>query len=141
MGALDDPRGGGDLSGLACAASGGLALIWLIVAAIIHSMMIRPKEITDRTITLTRVHDDFVTEMDKLRSARRGDDWDEDGEEYEERLRRRRQRRADERTGYADEAPPEKRDAFRADRGDDSIREPRESSFREEPPRRNPDDE
>jgi hypothetical protein len=137
--ALDQP-GQGNLSGMACAGTAGLGLVWLISVAVIQSMMIRAKEITDRTITLTRVNDEFVAALDEVRRRERPDDWDDEGDEYEERLRRRR-RREQERAGHSDDAPPDKRDAFRAERGDDSIREPGDTSFREEPPRRRPTDE
>jgi hypothetical protein len=109
-----------DPSGLICFATFAVGVVWLIVAAIMQTRMIRPTEITDRTIRLKNVHADFVAQFDALRRSRRDDDWDEDGEEYEERLRRRQQRRAEERTGASD-GPS---DAFRARPEDITDRSP-----------------
>lgn len=106
-----------DAGGIACAASVGIAIIWLIVAAVIQSLMVRPTEITDRTITLKNVNDDFeraVTEARRGRRSDRYDDDDDDDDDYDDRRRRRRERARDD-----DDLPPERRESYRPGRGDD----------------------
>jgi hypothetical protein len=49
-----------DASGWVCAGCGLLFVFWLIAAAIIESLSIRPVQITDRTISLSGVSKDFV---------------------------------------------------------------------------------
>jgi hypothetical protein len=116
--------------------TGGLFLLWLISAAVLQSVSIRPNEITDGSITLVGLSEDFVK---AVRADRRGDEDDEDeddrprrkrprDEDYEGRVRRNRvldddeddrprsKRRADEDDGgYYD--PEAKR--HRRDRDDD----------------------
>jgi hypothetical protein len=117
-----------DLPGMVCGGSFVVGLVWLIVAAVIQSMMIRPAEITDRSITLKNVHDDFIDALDGLRRSQK--EFDDD--EYE-RPRRRRYRDDDEDyrrppPRQADDGGP--RDAYRARSEDISP-----------PPRRRDDDE
>src|SRR5262249_27617095 len=61
-------------------------------------------------------HADFVEAFNKRRKKRRSELWDpsydEDVTDYDEKLRRRRQRWADRRTGYGD-AAPDTPDAYR----------------------------
>jgi hypothetical protein len=112
------PPGQNELTGFVCAGSAILFLAWLIVAAIVQSMMIRPTEITDRSIRLKRVHEGFVDAFDQLRGGRNRDfdrDDDDDVEDYDERMRQRRERRAKERSGYDDD----RRESFRAERDPD----------------------
>ena len=107
-----------DLTGFVCVGFGGLFFVWLIIAAVIQNMMVRPTEITDRTITLKKVHDEFVDAFYKLRRGRDRDfdrDYDDDVEDYDERMRQRRERRAKERSGYDDD----RRERFRAERDPD----------------------
>lgn len=73
------------LGGFIALVGGGSFVLWLIVAAIVQSTGIRPTEITDDTITLTKVHPGFI---DALR-----DDRDADEEEEDERDRQRRAKR------------------------------------------------
>jgi hypothetical protein len=107
-----------DTPGIVCFASGAAGVVWLFVAVVIQSMMIRPTEITNRTIRLKRVHEGFVDAFDQLRRGRDRDfdrDYDDDVEDYDERMRRRRERRAKERSGYDDD----RRESFRAERDAD----------------------
>jgi hypothetical protein len=84
--ALDD-RGQGNIFGAVCGGTIVLGLIWLIAAAIVQAISIRPNEITDRSITLVGVSADFV---DAVREERRADRDRED--EEDDRPRRRRER-------------------------------------------------
>jgi hypothetical protein len=88
-----DKRGQDDLLAFACVGSAGLFLLWLVEVAIIHSLSIRPLEITDREIRLTRVSPYFVDAVDEDR--RRGYD-DEDNEDD---LPRRKRPRDDDEAG------------------------------------------
>ena len=76
-----------DLAGLVCGASALSGLIWLIAAAIIQSIAIKPSEITDRSITLTNVSPKFKDALDDDRARER--------EEEDERPPRRRARPQD----------------------------------------------
>jgi len=80
-----------------------LLLAWLITSAILFSTQIRPREITDKSVTLTGVSEEFVEALDE---ERRGDDEDRprrrpryDDEDEDDRPRRKR--RADD-GGYYD---------------------------------------
>jgi hypothetical protein len=57
---LNDDQGNDPLSGLLCAGSLILLVIWVILAAIVQSTAIRVKEITDSSITLAGVAPAFV---------------------------------------------------------------------------------
>ncbi|MFL5340643.1 MAG: hypothetical protein ACJ8F7_10875 [Gemmataceae bacterium] len=122
----------GDWVGFACVGSAGLGLIWLITAAVIQSMMIRPREITDRTITLRNVSVGFADAFADFRRASRRDfdrDYDDGVDDYDDRMRRRRERQADRRSGYADE----KREKYRAEDAPDE-RERYRARDSDEPP-------
>jgi hypothetical protein len=54
-----------EVLGSICAGGLVFGLIWLIAAAIVGHLTIRPKEITDRTITLANVHADFVAAVEE----------------------------------------------------------------------------
>jgi hypothetical protein len=59
--AIDEPRGRNDsLTGLVCVGLFILLLIWLVGAIIAQTTSIRPKEITDKDITLLGVSDVFI---------------------------------------------------------------------------------
>lgn len=85
--------------GLVCAGLGILLLAFLITLAIVHYIAIRPTEITDSTITLTNVCDEFIIAL-------------EEEEEEEERRSRERRRRP----------PRPARDNFDDEDNDDRIR-------------------
>ena len=63
-------QGGADeaIGGLLCFGTVISGLVWLIAAAIIHSLGIRPTEITDRTITLVHVSPAFVEALEMVRA-------------------------------------------------------------------------
>jgi hypothetical protein len=79
--------------------AGGLFLLWLLCAAVLQTVTIRPNEITDRSIALAGLSEEFVAEV---REDRRGREDDED-----DRPRARRRRHDDEddrpRRGRSDE--------------------------------------
>jgi hypothetical protein len=58
---------GSDLGGFLCMGGWGVALAWLITAAIVQATGIRPTEITDRSITLNKVSPVFVEAVRKER--------------------------------------------------------------------------
>jgi hypothetical protein len=76
---------------------GVLALAWLVAIIVLSNKTIRPTEITDKSITLKGVSEDFVEAM---KEARRGDDDDRprrgrsrfDDDDDEDRPRRKRAR-------------------------------------------------
>jgi hypothetical protein len=77
------PRPGTDaIVGISCIATAVLGLAWLIAAAIVQSTGIRPTEITDYSITLTGVADEFIDAVEDQRERaprrKRRDDDDED---------------------------------------------------------------
>jgi hypothetical protein len=74
--ALEKPGGNpfDQFTGFLCLGLGVTGLVWLITAAIVQSMMIRATEITDDSITLTKVAPEFV---DALKHDRIGDRWDD----------------------------------------------------------------
>jgi hypothetical protein len=84
LAAQERQRGAFPIAGLLCfgTAMGGLA--WLIAAAIIQQVGIRPTEITDRSITLANVSPSFVRAVREERALR----------EEEGRSRRRPRRRS-----------------------------------------------
>jgi hypothetical protein len=99
-----------------------LLLVWLIAAAIIQSTAVRPTEITDRSIRLTKIHPAFIDALER--------DRDEDRAER----RTRRKQYNDERDDYDDdfEGRPRRRPA-RDDRDgfDEDDDRPRRRSPRE----------
>ncbi|HZT82627.1 MAG TPA: hypothetical protein VFA26_20530 [Gemmataceae bacterium] len=80
--ALDIHRQGGGESafGLICLGWGVLFLAWLVSLVIVQSGNIKPKEITDNTITLVKVHEYFADALDEDRrrddELAREDDYD-----------------------------------------------------------------
>jgi hypothetical protein len=94
-----------DLMGFVCLGSVLAVLTWLIVALVIQSLMIRPTEITDRTITLKSVNDGFAASLNEMQDdheGRRRRRYDDD--DYCEDRPRRRPPRAE----Y--DEPPSRRD-------------------------------
>ncbi|HKI30909.1 MAG TPA: hypothetical protein VKA46_03515 [Gemmataceae bacterium] len=94
-----DEGGKNNAIGAVCFIVGGVFVLWLFPAAILSATGIRPNEITDRSITLVGLSEDFV---DAVREERRGD---EDEEDEDDRPRRRRSRRDED----EDERPRSKR--------------------------------
>jgi hypothetical protein len=72
----------------------GLFLAWLLTAAIMGSSGMRAKEISDLSITLVGLSEDFVSEV---RQDRRGRDDEDQDDKDEDRVRRKRQRDEDDR--------------------------------------------
>jgi hypothetical protein len=85
-----------DNVGWACLGTVGLLFVWLVAAAIIQSSAIKASEITESSMTLSKVHPNFV---DAIREDRARD--------REERLARRRHH--DIRDDYDDELDEEPR--------------------------------
>jgi hypothetical protein len=73
------------LGGILMAAGGVLFFGVLLVAAILNQSAVRPTEITDREITLTGVHENFVVALEE--------DRDREEEAYERRRKERRAKR------------------------------------------------
>jgi hypothetical protein len=87
---LNNGRNQGPDFGLMLTAAAGVGLVLvIIVALILQSTCVRPKEITDRDITLSGVHENFVVAMEEER--------DRNEEEEEEERDRKRARRHSER--------------------------------------------
>ncbi len=114
----NDKRPGGEpLMGLACLGGVLLGLIWLIVIAILQHTGIRPQEITDRSIILTNVSEEFEEALWDQRDQRRAlrekprrrRDRDEDDEEPEEReprpTRKKPRRNAEDEAFYDPDEP------------------------------------
>jgi hypothetical protein len=85
-------RGLDDLAGYICAAGVIGGLIWLIAALIYNSSGVRPTEITDRDIVLTKVSPDFI---DAVCDYRHENDEEEILKPNWWQRRRRRRRRDD----------------------------------------------
>jgi hypothetical protein len=92
-----------DTIGIICLTCVAALVVWLVSAVVIQSLMIKPKEITDRSITLTKVHPDFVAAFVGMNN----DDFDED-------FRPRRHE--------VDGLPPERQESFRETRDPDDLR-------------------
>lgn len=78
-----------DASGIVCGLTALLFIAWLIAAVVIQSFMIKPTEITERSITLKCVHERFadaVRDVQDDRDARRRRRFED--EDYDERPRR-----------------------------------------------------
>jgi hypothetical protein len=58
---------GAEWLGLACVGSVVLFVLWLVMAAILQITAIRPIEITDNSLTLKGVSDEFVQALQELR--------------------------------------------------------------------------
>ncbi len=86
----NNARNAGPDIGLILTAVAGVGLVAvIIVALILQSTCIRPKEITDRDIILTGIHENFVVAMEEERAR--------DEEEMEEKRERKREQRDAER--------------------------------------------
>jgi hypothetical protein len=118
-----------DSAGLVCLGFGIALLAWIIVIGVIQFTMIRAKDITDRTITLVRIHNDFVTAFEKMQPR---DDFDDEFDDDYPRRRRRRYRdeddddrprqTRDDRTDIRAAPNPDDRTDIRAAEPDDRIR-------------------
>jgi hypothetical protein len=89
-----------ELTGWLCGGSLVLLVAWIVVAAIVQATGIRATEITDRTMTLAGLHEEFVGAVREDRARARDDE------------RHRRSRYGDERDDYDDEyedLPPGRR--------------------------------
>jgi hypothetical protein len=95
MSAAAGKQGGDTLGMLSCFGSIGLFVAWLIVLYVIQQTAIRPTEITERSITLTHVSEDFIRAMEEM-DRDRDDDWDD-------------------RDRYAPRLPPDATERFRPD--------------------------
>lgn len=115
--AIVDRQDEGSVFGFTCLAFVVIILLVIGIIAVVQSKAIRPKEITDRTISLVSVHAGFVdaweTHRDrgwdaidepKGRRRDRGEDEDDDGD-WQQR-----------------DVPPERRESFRDRRDDDDPR-------------------
>ena len=69
-----------DMVGWVCGGSALALLLWLFLVAILQSTAIRPKLITDRKITLVKVHPEFVRalEDDREQDAQDDEEFDDD---------------------------------------------------------------
>jgi hypothetical protein len=85
-----------DAMGYVCVGSGVLFVAWIILLFVIQAKTLRPKEITDRTITLTRVHEGFITALREFR------DREDLGDSVQEDSYRKRYRDAESRRGRDD---------------------------------------
>jgi hypothetical protein len=54
------PRRGDDYTGLICVGSVAALIVWLLAAVVLQATAIRPTEITDYSITLTNVSEEFA---------------------------------------------------------------------------------
>jgi hypothetical protein len=112
------PPGGNDsLVGWLCLGSIGLLFVWVVVAAVVQANGIRATEITDRTMTLAGLHEEFVAAVREDRARDRDD------------RRYRRLRYGDQRDDYDDEwedsPPPPRRSRDDWDDDEDYDRRPR----------------
>jgi hypothetical protein len=96
-------------------------LVWLITAAIVQSVSIRPTEITDRGIRLVGVSEDFI---DAVREDRRGADEEDREREEEDRPRHPREDRDRGRVRPRD-GEDDKRSRRRTDDEDGGYYDPR----------------
>lgn len=98
--------GGDDVTGWVCAGCGVLFLAWLIMAAVMGTRGVRAVHITEDTIKLTGVNEDFVEALREERARYRDDAG--------------RERYGDERDDYDDEIidEPRPRRRVRDDRDD-----------------------
>jgi hypothetical protein len=102
-----------------------LMIGWLILVAVLRLNMIRPSEITDRDITLKRVHQDFMNAFEQMerrsRRPRRRRDFDDD--DFDRPIRRRAEPLDDDRResfrADREDRPRDQRDTFRAESGDE----------------------
>jgi hypothetical protein len=92
---LLDEMGAKDAVGYVCLGSGVLFIGWVITLFVIQTKTLRPKEITDRAITLACVHEGFVS---ALREFREHEENDEDSYRKRYRDAERPRKPRDERT-------------------------------------------
>jgi hypothetical protein len=79
MASLDkQPGPRNNLAGFLCLGVGALGLVWLIAVVIVQATAIRPREITDREMTLMGVAREFVDALDEYRQQARKQRRDED---------------------------------------------------------------
>jgi hypothetical protein len=79
---IDPPARGDDPTGLLC---GGMAVglvLWLVLVAVLQSTAIRPREITDRSIKLMGVAEEFVRACEE--------EWDRSADRLDRAVRERR---------------------------------------------------
>ncbi len=83
----------GDIAGFVCLGTAVAGLLWLISAAIIQHLAIRPTEITERSISLTNVSPHFIEALREERAYRHGEEsrrprrrrrYEEENEDWEE---------------------------------------------------------
>jgi hypothetical protein len=87
------------LVGVAVLASAGLFLVGLAAIAVVKQGAIRPIEITDRSITLTRVADGFIAAIEDMEDKRSRDRWDDEDDDRPSRARVRGEESDRHRTG------------------------------------------
>jgi hypothetical protein len=95
-----------DTIGIICLTCVAALVAWLVFVVVVQSLMIKPTEITDRSITLTKVHPDFVAAFVAMSDG----DFDEDF------VPRRRHPKE------AADLPPERQESFRESRDSDDTR-------------------
>jgi hypothetical protein len=124
----DQPPGAkDDLSGYLCIGAAVLLFAWLVLSMIVSLTAIRTTEITDRTITLAGVDEQFIAALEEDRERDREDRrdrrrrYDDVRDDYDDELeppaRPRRRRDSDDRDDDDDRRRPRYDD--RDDRGDD----------------------
>jgi hypothetical protein len=80
-----NPQRDNTLGGLLCVAPAVVFLAWAIIATIAQNSAIRPTEITDRSITLTNVSNDFIDAVEEQRDrAPRRRHQEDDYDDYDE---------------------------------------------------------
>jgi hypothetical protein len=80
-----------DLGGWVCFTIIFFFVAWLVATFLVQQFALRPVEITDDSITLGNVHEDFVEEWEAMRGERTGrryDDEEDDEDDYRPRPRR-----------------------------------------------------
>jgi hypothetical protein len=100
-----DQRGNDDLTGWACGGSIAFAVVWLIFVGVLSTRGVRPVHITEDTVQLTAVHDDFIAALREERARFRehhgrvgyGDERDDYDDEFVDEPPRRRRRDEDDR--------------------------------------------
>jgi hypothetical protein len=86
----DAKPGEANMAGFVCVGTAGLFFTWLTFALVIQSKMVRPAEITERSITLKSVHREFAAAINEIRRSG-GFDRDDDNEnDCRDQLRRER---------------------------------------------------
>jgi hypothetical protein len=119
--ALVDRRDEDSVFGFTCLAFVVVLLLVIGIIAVVQNYAIRPKEITDRTISLIRVHEGFVEAWE----AHRDRGWDAIDDEPRGRRRDRGEDQHDDRDWRGRDVPPERRESFRERRDEDDDPRPR----------------